>query len=40
MMATPTAVRLPPLGGGAEPITADLPGWTRVSGEPTMKTFV
>ena len=39
-MQTPTATRLPPLGGGAEPITTDLPGWTKVSGEPTMKTFV
>ncbi|KAI9019759.1 hypothetical protein DFJ74DRAFT_707822 [Hyaloraphidium curvatum] len=25
---------------GIEPITADLSGWKKVSGEPTMKTYV
>lgn len=37
---TVTVARLAPSGGGAEPITADLPGWTKVAGNPTMKTFV
>lgn len=32
--------RLAPSGGGAVPIEVDLPGWTKVSGEPSMKTYV
>ncbi len=35
-----TATRLAPSGAGAEPITDDLEGWTKVSGNPTMKTYV
>ena len=39
-MTSATVTRLPPTGGGVEPIVDDLPGWTVVSGTPTMKTYV
>lgn len=39
-MMTNTVTRLLPVGGGAEPITGDLDGWTKVSGHPTMITYV
>lgn len=39
-MTTVTVARLEPMGAGAEPITADLPGWTKVEGNPSMRTCV
>lgn len=39
-MTTAPVVRLAPDGAGAQPIVDDLPGWTKVSGNPTMKTYV
>lgn len=39
-MTTVAVTRLPPAGGGVEPITEDLPDWTVVAGQPTMKTYV
>jgi hypothetical protein len=39
-MTSPTVARLDPSGAGCEVITDILPGWTVVSGTPSMKTWV
>jgi uncharacterized protein len=39
-MTSAPVTRLLPTGGGADPITEDLDGWTVVAGQPTMKTYV